>query len=180
MSGPTPRFLLDKNVIRRLGMGLLLLDKAGPEEQFTVALWLRLRQAGYRLYMSTETAHLLQQFSTYREVGLIQLTLGVLEAGRYFKRWAHRLREHGFTREDAKILSMGTFGTDAGGTILGVLAVVTFDQRLLNNYQQQRPLLERRLTAMTNSLPQPYTEAMLPEVRHPTELWAVTSTPSVP
>jgi hypothetical protein len=118
MSDQTPSYLLDKNVIRRLLKGLLLLDKASAEEQLAVALWVKLRQVGCRLYMSTETAHLLAQFATYREVGLIVNSLGVLRAGRYFKRWARRLREHGFAREDAKILSMGTFGTDAEGSSL--------------------------------------------------------------
>jgi len=42
----------------------------------------------------------------------------VLYPGRYFKRWARRLRDRTFTREDAKVLALGTFGTDEAGQIL--------------------------------------------------------------
>jgi hypothetical protein len=51
----------------------------------------------------------------------------VMQAGRYFKRWTRRLQEHGFTREDAKILGLGTFGTDEAGEILGVQAIIILD-----------------------------------------------------
>ena len=63
-------------------------------------------------------------------------------AGRYFKRWARRLRECGFNREDAKVLGLATYGTDAAGRILGVETIVTFDRSLINNYEAQRPALE--------------------------------------
>ena len=45
--------------------------------------------------MSVETSHILQRLPSYREIALVEKTVPVLEAGRYFKRWAHRLREHG-------------------------------------------------------------------------------------
>lgn len=39
----------------------------------------------------------------------------VIRVGRYARRWATRLREYGFTREDAAVFSLGTFGTDLAG-----------------------------------------------------------------
>lgn len=171
MSASTPRYLLDKNVIRRLIKGLWLGDRAGVEEQLALALWFKFRTAGHALYMSVETAHILAQLPAYREIGFVSNTIEVLEAGRYFKRWAFRLREQGFTREDAKVLSLATFGTDPEGQILGVGTVVTFDGPLINHFRQQQGILRPRLTAMTENLAQPYASAALPDILHPAESW---------
>ena len=138
MSDLTPRYLLDKNVIRHLINGLRLPKRMGAEEQLALAIWVRLRQSGSLLCMSVETSHILQRLPSYREIAVVDKTVPTLEAGRYFKRWAHRLREHGFTREDAKVLSLGTFGTDTTGAILGVGTVVTFDRPLINNFSAAR------------------------------------------
>jgi hypothetical protein len=165
------RYLLDKNVIRRLIKGLWLGDQAGVEEQLALALWFKLRAAGHALYMSVETAHILERLPAYREIGLVSNTVEVMEAGRYFKRWAHRLREQGFTREDAKVLSLATFGTDAKQQILGVGTILTFDRPLINHFRQQQGVLRSRLTAMTDNLLLPYAGASLPAVSHPAELW---------
>jgi hypothetical protein len=167
----TPRYLLDKNVIRHLINGLRLPERMGAEEQLALAIWVRLRQSGSLLCMSVETSHILQRLPSYREIALVEKTVAVLEAGRYFKRWAHRLREHGFTREDAKVLSLGTFGTDAMGAILGVGTIVTFDRPLINNFRQQEAVLAGRLATMAVNLPPPYTTVVLARVYHPAELW---------
>lgn len=58
----------------------------------------------------------------------------VLYHGCYFKRWARRLREDTFTREDAKVLALGTFGTDEAGQILGVHTIVTYDRPMLRKW----------------------------------------------
>jgi hypothetical protein len=166
-----PKYLLDKNVIRGLIKGLWLGDQAGVAEQLALALWFRLRATGHALYMSVETAHILAQFPTYREIGLVSNTIAVLETARYFKRWAHRLREQGFTREDAKVLSLATFGTDTEGQFLSVGAIVTFDRPLINHFRQQHGALHSRLVAMTENLAPPYAGARLPGVVHPAELW---------
>lgn len=171
MFGLTHRYLLDKNIIRRLIKELWRFDQANAEEQLVIALWHQIRQAGDSLYMSVETSNLLQRFSTYREIGLVSKTVAVLATGRYFKRWAHRLREQGFTREDAKLLSLGVFGAEVGGSILGVETIVTLDRPLINHYRQRRARLNDQLAAMTVSLDMPYSAARLPQVTHPAELW---------
>ncbi len=83
------------------------------------------------------------------------------------KRWARRLREYGFTREDALALALATYGTDSTGDILGIETLITLDQPLLNNFQTHRAELQSRLTAMTDQLPTPYCHATLPTVQHP-------------
>lgn len=156
MSGPMPRYLLDKNVVRRLVKALWQLDQTNVEEQLVIALWQQLRQTGHTLYMSVETGNLPRRFPAYREIILVRNTVAVLAAGRYFKRWAHRLRRHGFTREDAKLLSLGVFGTDVQGNVLGMDTIVTFDRPLINHYRQRRALLSDQLAAMAVNLSAPY------------------------
>ncbi len=91
------------------------------------------------------------------------------QAGKYFKRWARRLRQLGFTREDAKVLSLGTFSTDEAGDILGVEAIVTLDRRVANHYAARRAELQRQLAAMCGKLPEPYCRAALPAMRSPAD-----------
>ena len=85
MSGPTPRYLLDKNVVRHLINGLRLPERMGAEEQLALAIWVRLGQSGSLLCMSVETSHILRRLPSYREIALVEKTVAVLEAGRYFK-----------------------------------------------------------------------------------------------
>jgi len=91
----------------------------------------------------------------------------VLYHGRYFKRWARRLREAGFTREDAKVLALGTFGTDTEGTVLGVHKVVTYDRPLTTKWVLERLVLQEQLTRMTEVLDVPFRCTRLPDVVHP-------------
>jgi hypothetical protein len=60
--------------------------------------------------------HILQQFArSPAYASTIHFFLNQVEVAvstRYFRRWARRLREHGFSREDAAILALATFGTD--------------------------------------------------------------------
>jgi hypothetical protein len=93
-----------------------------------------------------------------------------LESGRYLKRWARRLQEHNFTREDALILALTTYGTTAAGDILGVDGLITLDQPFINNFRMQQAILERRLLAMTRQLAEPYHRATLPVLLHPADL----------
>ena len=89
----------------------------------------------------------------------------VLDPTRYFKRWARRLRQRTFSREDAKILALGTFGTDQDGAILGVRSIVTLDRPMVRKWQQQGNEMAAALLEMTVNLAPPYATAMLPEVR---------------
>ncbi|MBC8249794.1 MAG: hypothetical protein H8E90_08965 [Anaerolineales bacterium] len=164
-----PTYLLDKNVVRRIVEGLTRPDRLTNEEATAIALWRALRESRTRMFISAEAANIMGRFSTWREVRLFLDTVETMYAGRYFKRWARRLREYGFTREDAKVLGLATYGTEAAGEILGVEVIVTFDRPLINNYEAQRPALERRLQAMTAQLSLPFRDAGLPEVMHPVE-----------
>jgi hypothetical protein len=121
-------------------------------------------------FITIEAFNLLRRFTGQIEVGLFLEMVDVMQAGRYFKRWARRLREYGFTREDAKVLGLGTFGTDDTGSILGADAIVTFDQHFIRNYYVYLDALQERLSTMTINLSIPYSEALLPILVQPIQV----------
>ena|GEM_PF-422153 len=177
-SNRQPTYLLDKNVIRRAITGIAgtqLGRPLTPEEDDCLSLLHEARKSNLRLFISIEAFNILQRLSKQVEVQVFLVSTEILQAGRYFKRWARRLREHGFTREDAKILGLGTFGTDEAGELLGVHAVITFDQHCINNYDTNLPSLQRRLRAMTTQLSSPFYQAALPDVKRPSEVLAAIS-----
>jgi len=90
-----------------------------------------------------------------------------LHPGRYFKRWACRLRDYGFTREDAKVLALGSFGYNPTDELLGVEAVITLDLHLIHNYANQKAAIASRLAEMTADLSAPFRDAELPVILTP-------------
>lgn len=167
---PAPTYLLDKNVVRKIVEGLIEPRSWTPEHVVVLAMWRELRESGCRQFLSVETANILARWSDRREIRLFLNTVETLYASRYFKRWARRIRGYGFTREDAKILGLATYGTDVAGQILGVKTLVTLDRSLIRHFEVQKLELERRLRAMTAQLSPPFHGASLPEVTQPLEL----------
>ncbi len=169
------RLLLDKNVVRKGVNGLIRFARGQeppPEEELALIL-LREGAAGeYRLFVAQEIVHILarkEDNSTTLAAQALLRRVSVLKRTRYFKRWARRLRQMGFTREDAKVLSLATFGTDEEGDVLGVSVVVTFDQRLISNYTHELVVIRDRFEAMVAGLEPPFCYARLPGVMLPQE-----------
>ena len=163
-------YLLDKSVARRLIESLYHLDDLTADEELVLALWRQLRLQRTRLFVPSGVIHILGRFNHLAEVQAFLGAVEPLEPGRYFKRWARRLREHGFTREDACILSLATFGFDPSSGSLGVSGLITLDRPFINNFEQQRQELQRRLASMVSQLPSPYKQATLPVLWHPLAL----------
>ncbi|MFQ5342522.1 MAG: hypothetical protein ACE5F6_13335 [Anaerolineae bacterium] len=165
MPDPTPVYLLDKNVVRKTIAGMVKVQVGRgltQEENDALTLLQEVRKEALHLFIAPEAFNLLQRFTDQAEVGLFLELVEVMQAGRYFKRWARRLRGYGFTHEDAKVLSLGTFGTREARDILGVNAIVTLDQPFINNYQTRLDELQERLEAMTVNLSPPFCNAALP------------------
>jgi hypothetical protein len=96
--------------------------------------------------------------------------LHVLVPAKYQRRWARRLQENfDFSREDAHLLSLATFGTDMAGSILGGDLFVTLDLKCIDRFVANSSLIERRFSRMVSHLPPPYAAADLPEAVTPTE-----------
>jgi hypothetical protein len=118
MSNQMPTCLLDKNVARRAISGTVRAQLGialNSYEIASVTLFDMGLQERACLYISSELFHILQQRAVYPEVRLFLENVQVMRISRYFKRWARRLGDFGFTYEDAKILAYGSFGTDEAG-----------------------------------------------------------------
>lgn len=147
-----PVYLLDKNVARKTIVGIGRVERGRmprPEEVLCLLLLRAAEQGRFIAYITPETFNILQRIHHRTEIPPFLTRVEVMQTGRYFKRWARRLREHDFTREDANVLALGTFGYDPIRKILGTSAIVTLDHPFINNYEQHRPTLARRLSAMT-------------------------------
>jgi len=170
-----PVYLLDKNVARKTVVGIGRVERGRvprPEEILCLLLLRAAEQGRFTAYITPETFNILQRMRHRPEVPPFLIQVEVMQAGRYFKRWARRLREHGFTREDTNVLALGTFGYDPIRKILGTSAIVTLDYPFINNYEEHRPALTRRLSAMTRQLTPPFRDAALPGLWTPAEALA--------
>ncbi len=165
-----PSHLLDKSIARRMIEALHHLDVLSFEEELALDVWRQLETQKTRLFVPVAVINVLQRFAYAVEVRTFLAAVEPLESGRYLRRWAHRLREHGFTREDALILALATYGTDSAGAILGVDVLITLDRPFLNNFQAHQARLQTRLLAMTRQLLMPYHRATLPLVLHPEQI----------
>jgi hypothetical protein len=170
-----PVCLLDKSVVRRTIEGLARLHRGQPLRPDQAAC-LTLLYAGvqnrFTAYITPQSLHIVERLSARDEVRDFLGEVKVIQVTRYTRRWARRLREYGFTREDAVILSLGTFGTDLAGGILGVDVVITFDLAFVNNFRTHKATLNGRLRAMTQQLPVPFRHASLPELSQPAKVLA--------
>jgi hypothetical protein len=87
-----------------------------------------------------------------------------LKKGRFLRRWARRLREQGFSSEDAIVIAYGSFGLDVQSQQIGVEAVVTNDLRLKANFQARLSVIRAHFARMIGQLSEPYQGLTLPKV----------------
>lgn len=168
------RCLLDKVVARRVMEGLLKLAEARDltdEELLALDLYERATAEGVRLFIVPPTENVLRRLESLpRYAAIIHLFRNrteVVHPARYFKRWSRRLRDHGFTREDAAVLALATFGTSKDTDVLGMHFVATLDQPMIHHWAAQQKAIRKRLAAMQQNLQVPYCHAPLPKVQRP-------------
>jgi len=171
------RCLLDKVVVRRSLEGLLKLAEGRDlteEELWAIDLLQRAKGQDIQLFVTGGTVNILRQLEALpRYSGVVAAFLGRTEETqptRYFKRWARRLREFGFTREDAHVLALASFGTSRRKNVLGMHFVATHDQPLINQWSLQQNKIGERLEAMRRDLQPSYDRVTLPQVLHPEEI----------
>ena len=135
------RYLLDKNVVRHCVRGLLG-DLRQDDVRFS--LHLLLAPGPGELFISLETVHILEHIVSVPQRRVVLRRTSHLFPTRYTRRWARRLREANFDREDAYLLSLATFGTDRlkEGRILAVCRRNKCGCR--SSYQQERELTNRQ------------------------------------
>jgi len=134
-----------------------------------------------RLFISEEMLHLLRKFAPPTVEEFMRGHVRVLYRTRYQSRWSRRLRHSfGFSREDAHLLALATFGTDSEGVYLGVDLLVTFDRHLIEHFYLHLPQIEAKLRRMTSQLRPPFSQAILPELVTPDEIIHILTSPSAP
>jgi hypothetical protein len=128
-----------------------------------------LRQAGLITYVTPETVHSAQRRDPLIAASLLT-SLTTLMPGRYLRRWARRLRDCSFSREDSVILAYGSFGVDDQHQTFGVEVIVSTDQPLIRRYHEQHDSIARRFQRMICQLAFPYCLALLPTLMSPDEM----------
>lgn len=171
------RYLLDKVIVRRTVEGLLKLAENRDLSNQDNLLLLLLQQGGkdrVRLLVVPSSVNILTRIEQMPRYGAVVEAFlkrtEVTTPTRYFRRWSRRLQDFGFTRENARMVALATFGTDVERGIFGVHAFVTYDQPLINLWTLKQAEIERRLDAMRRQLFLPYRDAKLPLVLTPDSL----------
>lgn len=135
------RCLLDKVTARYTLQGLLKLaenQELTREELFSLDLVSRAGASNMAIFITPPTDHILRKIGEQPRyssiIGLFFKKTEVALPTRYFKRWARRLREFYFSREDAAILSLSTFGTNHDASMIGMRYVATYDRPMIMNW----------------------------------------------
>jgi hypothetical protein len=158
--------LLDKGVVRRVYEARVRLALGQPptlHQAEAANVWSRLRALDIPLYITEQTEHVLQRRSPLFAAALLGQTRA-LQKGRYLRRWARRLRDVGFSPEDAIVIAYGSFGLDLHSQRIGVEAVITNDLKLRANFTARIAAIKDRFENMVVRLPEPYPELTLPRV----------------
>ncbi len=155
---------------------LKLAEKRSPtkEEISALDLFSLAHPPEMQFFIVPQTVSVLERLAQLPHYAtIIQLFLErveVIVSARYFKRWARRLRDYGFTKEDAAILALATFGTNKARNILGTDIIATFDQPMINQWSAQQLAILERFEAMRNDIFAPYNQAKLPQVLKPEQI----------
>ena len=165
------RCLLDKSVARRLVEALSLYATRQPlsaEHDLALQFLVTARRRGDALLIVPPTHNVLELIAAYSPHAIVVrrflATVDVLSPMRYTRRWARRLRDFGFTREDAAVLALGTFGSVASEATLGAACILTLDQPMHRNWATRFGAIAARFEAMQADLTEGYRGATLPRV----------------
>ncbi len=170
------RCLLDKVTARHIMEGMLRLveGRSGTStdtELFALYFYQHASSSNITLFILPQTYTLLKRLNHLSRYGvIIRRFLAATQVSyptRYFKRWSRRLQEYGFTKEDAEVLALATFGTTPNRDILGMHIVATSDQPMINQWRTCHGEIQKRLSNMQRNLAAPYCHVSLPIVERP-------------
>lgn len=163
---PNGSVLLDKGVIRRIYERRVRLAKGRKPtdaQKESASAFDALRRRGSQICITHQTANILRTRPQRFASALLAFTIE-LQKGNYHRRWARRLRELSFSREDAVILAYGNFGVNSISSLVAVQTIITTDQKLVANYDYRQAEIELRFARMIQNLAEPYSKFELPEV----------------
>jgi len=169
-------YLYDKVTARYVLQGLRKISdgqRLTPDEKIALDFF-SIHRFQNALYIVPATYNILMRL--YREpryqpmINLFLNSAEIVYPTKYNKRWARRLREHTFTREDASVLALATFGTTDDLSLFGIQYVLTFDKHMINNWQNHYSTIHEQLKTMKRDLAEPYCKVSLPQVLRPDQL----------
>lgn len=172
LTPPPSSVLFDKGVIRRVYERRMRLAAGGAPTLLQVEAanaYALLASITNLLYITEQTVNILQRRTPIFAAPLLA-DLQPLKKGRYLRRWARRLRDLGFSPEDAIVLAYGSFGVTSDMLNIGVEAIVTADLKLAANYQGNYAEIEHRFKEMVNVLAGIYATLSLPQVLTTTQV----------
>ena len=143
-----------------------------PHQAQAAMVYQALRQVGLTTYVTPETVHSAQRRDLLIAASLFT-PLTTLTPGRYLRRWARRLHDFGFSREDSVILAYGSFGVDSRHQTFGAEVIMSTDQPLIRHFHEQHDSIARRFQRMTCQLVLPYCLAQLPTLISLDEMSAI-------
>lgn len=158
--------LLDKGVVRRVYEARVRLALGQPrtlQQAEAANVWSRLRSLDTSLCITEQTAHILQRRPPLFAAPLLAQTR-TLQKGRYLRRWARRLRDVGFSPEDAIVIAYGSFGLNLHTQSIGVETVITNDLKLKTHFTARFSAIRDSFENMVTHLPDPYHELTLPRI----------------
>ncbi|MEW6207659.1 MAG: hypothetical protein AB1631_04780 [Acidobacteriota bacterium] len=161
--------LFDKGVVRRVYEAQVRRAQGRLPtllQMEAVEAFARLRTPNNRLYITEESANVLQ-LRQPRFAKLILNDTKAIRKGRYLRRWARRLRDFAFSREDAVVLAYGSFGLEIDSQSIGVEVIVSGDLGLVTNFNTRSAEIKERFDQMALNLPLPYRSLSLPKVVTP-------------
>ncbi len=134
------------------------------EQELVVSVLATARSQGVEIYVTLETYHILTNILRNPPVAkAIIANTETLYPSLPFSKWLRVVSSMTvLTKEDAKILTYATFGTNLSGTILGCDSVITLDKRLTSEFERRKSELEARLDRLVKRLPSPYRSGKLP------------------
>lgn len=158
--------LFDKGVIRRVyerRVRLALGEQPTLLQVEAANAYARIATITDRLYITEQTYNILKLRTESFAAPILAETCALKKA-RYLRRWARRIKDFGFSPEDAIVLAYGSFGVHPKSPTVGVDAIITTDIGLAENYNRRYFAIEGRFRDMVLNLSEFYGALTLPQV----------------
>lgn len=158
--------LFDKGVIRRIYERRVRLALNLPPtvlQTESANAYARIAGRTSKLFITEQTFNILTLRTPVFAAPLLAEAQPLLK-GRYLRRWARRLRDAGFSPEDAVVIAYGSFGVSSDRASVGVDMIVTTDLKMALRYNQNFNEIQSRFNDMRTNLTPAYAALRLPEI----------------
>lgn len=169
---PPSSILFDKGVIRRVYERRVRLLTGQPPTLLQVEAsnaYARVLSLTNSLWITEQTANVLK-LRTPAITGSLLADCRPFRKGRYLRRWARRLRDFGFSPEDAVVVAYGSLGVSRDSKQIGAETIITADLKLAKRFEINFGEIEQRFRDMVLALSDAYATLTLPRVLTTTDV----------